>query len=166
MEEGPICIDSIGVSVFSMNTLRPTDEFVYFDDDIGFFVPYSKDGITKYYSEVDNAGLLQRFTFAYCEDNRSTLQKMSDYKQFLRTTPIDDALIKEFADFAAKNGIAPHWYYIKQSQDIILTRLKAMIARDIFGPMAYNVILNRDDNTVQEALNALNKHKAAFPITE
>lgn len=130
------------------------------------FVPYSTDGITKYYTEVDNAGLLQRFTFAYCENNRSTLKKLSDYKQFLRTTPIDDALIKEFADFAAKNGIPPRWYYIKQSQDIILTRLKAMIARDIFGPMAYNVILNRNDNTIQEALNALNKHKAAFPITE
>lgn len=41
-EEGHICIDSIGVSVFSMNTLRPTDDFVYIDDDIGFFVPDSK----------------------------------------------------------------------------------------------------------------------------
>lgn len=130
------------------------------------FVPYNSDGITKYYTDVENAGLLQRFTFAYCENNRSTLKQMNDYKQFLRTTPIDDALIKEFADFAAENGVAPHWFYIKQSQNLILTRLKAMIARDVFGPMTFNIILNRNDNTVREALRALNRHKATFPITE
>ena len=129
------------------------------------FVAYDLDGITNYYIDVRNAGLLQRFAFTYCENNRSSLNGMDDYKQFLRTTPIDDALIREFADFASSNGIAPRWYYINQSRDLILTNLKAMIARDIFGPKAYYSILNRDDKTVQTALKALNRHKAAFPIT-
>ena len=123
------------------------------------------DGINGYYVEVENAGLLQRFAFTYCENNRATLNQMSDYKQFLRTTPIDNEIIKEFADFAAANGIAPRWYYINQSRDMILTRLKALIARDIFGTQAYFYILNRNDNIVQAALKALNKHKAAYPIT-
>jgi carboxyl-terminal processing protease len=128
------------------------------------FVPYDLSGITNYYVEVENAGLLQRFAFTYCEKNRTSLNQMTDYKQFLRTTPIDNSIIKEFADFAAENGIAPRWYYINKSRDMILTRLKALIARDIFGPQAYYSILNRNDQTVQTALKALNRHKAAFPI--
>ena len=130
------------------------------------FVARDLDGITNYYIDVRNAGMLQRFAFTYCETNRPSLNKMQDYKQFMRTTPIDNALLKEFADFAdATAGIAPRWNEISQSRDVILTALKAQIARDIFGPMAYTSIKNRNDKTVQAALKALNRHQAAFPIT-
>ena len=130
------------------------------------FVARDTAGITNYYIDVENTGLLQRFAFTYCEKNRATLEQMSDYKQFLRTTPIDNDIIKEFADYAADNGIVPRWYYINRSRDLILTKIKAIIAHDIFGPEGYSLIVNRNDNTVQTALKALNRHKAAFPITE
>ena len=131
-----------------------------------FFVARDTAGITNYYIDVDNAGLLQRFAFTYCEQNRTTLEQMSDYKQFLRMTPIDNSLIEAFADFAAENGITPRWYFINQSRDLILTKIKAIIAHDIFGPEGYSAIVNRNDNTVQTALKALNHHKAVFPITD
>ena len=130
------------------------------------FVARDTAGITNYYIDVENAGLLQRFAFTYCEQNRTTLKQMSDYKQFLRTTPIDNSLLEAFADFAAENGIAPRWYYINQSRDLILTKIKAIIAHDIFGPEGYSAIVSRNDTTVQAALKALSKHKAAFPITD
>ena len=130
------------------------------------FVARDTAGITNYYIDVENAGLLQRFAFTYCEQNRTTLEQMSDYKQFLRTTPIDNDIIQEFAAFAADGGIAPRWYYINKSRDLILTKIKAIIAHDIFGPEGYSSIVNRNDNTVQTALKALNRHQASFPITE
>ena len=130
------------------------------------FVARDTSGITSYYIEVANAGLLQRFAFDYCNNNRTSLNKMEDYNQFLRTAPSDEALTKDFADYAAANGIAPRWYYINQSRDVIVNNLKALIARDIFGNQAFYPILNRNDKTVQAALKALNKHKAAFPITD
>lgn len=130
------------------------------------FVPRDTSGLSGYLIEVDNAGLLQRFAFTYCDNNKAALSKMSDYKQFLRMAPSDDDLINMFADFAAEGGVQPRWYYINVSRDVIVTRLKAMIARDVFGSQAYYPILNRNDKTVQQALKALNKHKAVFPITE
>ncbi len=130
------------------------------------FVPRDTSGMTGYYNEINNAGLLQRFAFNYSNDNRSSLSKMEDYKQFLRMAPNDEELINMFADYAAENGVTPRWYYINQSRDMILTNLKALIARDIFGSQAYYPIINRNDKTVQQALKALNKHKAVFPITE
>ena len=130
------------------------------------FVPLDNDGLNGYYYEVEGAGLLHQFAFNYCHDNRPALSKMTDYKQFLRMAPGDDVLIKDFADFANANGIVPRWYYINESHDMIVTKIKALIARDIFGSQAYYPILNRNDKTVQAALKALNKHKAVFPITE
>lgn len=130
------------------------------------FVARDTTGITNYYIEVFNAGLLQRYAFNYCDNHRASLNKMEDHNQFMRTAPSDDAITKDFADFAAANGIAPRWYYINQSQELIATNLKALIARDIFGSQAYYPIVNRNDNTIQAALKALNKHKAAFPITD
>ena len=130
------------------------------------FVARDTTGISNYYIEVANAGLLQRYAFNYCNNNRASLNKMDDYLQFLRMAPSDEVLIKDFADYAANNGVAPRWYYINQSQDLIVTNLKALIARDIFSNQAFYPILNRNDKTVQEALKAMNKHKAAFPITD
>ncbi len=130
------------------------------------FVPRDTSGVTGYYIDVDNAGLLQQFAFSYINDNRESLNKMTDYKQFLRMAPSDEELINMFADFAEKNGVVPRWYYINISRDVIVTKLKALIARDVFGTQAYYPILNRNDKTVQQALKALNKHKAVFPITE
>lgn len=130
------------------------------------FVSRDTSGITNYYIEVMNAGLPQRYAFAYCNSNRASLNKMSDYNQFLRTAPSDDALLKDFADYASRNGVAPRWYYINLSRDMLVTIIKALIAHNAFGNQAYYPIVNRNDKTVQAALKALNKHKAAFPITE
>ena len=130
------------------------------------FVARDTSGITNYYIEVVNAGLLQRYAFDYCNKHRAELNKMEDYNQFLRTAPSDEALIRDFADYASANSIAPRWYYINLSRDVIVTNLKALIARDIFGSQAFYPILNRNDKTVLAALKALNKHKAVFPITE
>ncbi len=130
------------------------------------FVARDTSGITSYFIDVFNAGLLQRYSFDYCNHHRSTLSQMADYNQFLRTAPSDDAMLKDFVDFAASNDVAPRWYYINQSQDLIVTYLKAFIARDTFGIEAYYPILNRNDATIQAALKALNKHKAVFPITD
>ena len=130
------------------------------------FVPRDTSGITNYYMDIFNAGLMERYSFNYCNNNRASLNKMEDYKQFLRMAPSDEVLIKDFVDYAATNGVAPRWYYINLSRDLIVTRLKALIARDAFGNQAFYPIVNRIDKTLQEALKALNKHKAAFPITD
>ena len=130
------------------------------------FVARDTSYITSYYIDVANAGLLQRYAFRYCDQHRASLKKMDDYKQFLRMAPSDDALIKDFADYASANGITPRWYYINISQSEIVKTVKSMIARDIFGTQAFYPILNRNDKAIQAALKALSKHKAAFPITD
>ena len=128
------------------------------------FVPRDTSGVSSYYIDIANAGLMQKFAFRYVDINRNALKQMKDYKQFLRMAPSDDQLLTNFVDYAAQNGVTPRWYYINQSRDLILSNLKALVARDIFGNEAFYPIYNRTDKTIQAALKALSKHKAAFPI--
>ena len=160
--------DSMKIDKSQVFTTLITGRTVYGGGGIvpDIFVARDTSGISNYYIEVVNAGLLQRYAFTYCNNNRADLNKMEDYMQFLRMAPSDDAIVRDFADYASSNGVAPRWYYINQSHDLIVTNLKALIARDIFGAEAYYSIVNRNDKTVQEALKALNRHKAVFPITD
>lgn len=128
------------------------------------FVPRDTSGITSYYIDVANAGLPQKFAFSYVDRNRKSLAQMADYKQFLRTLPSDEVLLGEFVDFASTQGVPARWYYINQSREVLLTSIKALVARDMFGSEAFYPIYNRNDVTIQTALKALNKHKAMFPI--
>ena len=128
------------------------------------FVPRDTTGMSSYYIEIANAGLMQKFAFRYVDINRNSLKQMKDYKQFLRMAPSDEALLNNFVDYATENGVAPRWYYINQSRDLIVSNLKALVARDVFGNEAFYPIYNRTDKTLQAALKALNRHKAAFPI--
>ena len=130
------------------------------------FVARDTAGITSYYIDVANANLLQRFAFNYCNKNRTAFNKLDDYSQLLNVLPNDEELLKEFANFAAQNGVAPRWYYINRSRRLLVTHIKAFIARDIIGNQGFYPIFNSTDNTIQEALKAMNRNKAAFPITE
>ena len=129
------------------------------------FVPRDTSGISSYYVAVINAGMLQQYAFHYADANRSALRQMKDYKQFLRTLPGNEAMLNDFVDYAAQNGIPARWYYIDMSRDLLTTQIKAIIARDAFGSNAYYPIVNRTDKVVEMALKAFDKHKAAFPIT-
>ena len=128
------------------------------------FVARDTTGYTSYYAAILNAGLMQKYAYRYTDINRKQLKKMKDYKQFLRTLPNDESLLVDFVSYAAKNGVPARWYYINISRDIILTQIKALMARDIFGNDAFYPIYNRNDKDIIIALKAINKHKATFPI--
>lgn len=129
------------------------------------FVPNDTTGISSYYINVANVGLLQKFAFKYTDINRKALKELKDYKHFLRVLPSNEALLNDFVTFAAENGIPARWYYINLSRDLIVTQIKALIARYIFGNEAFYPIFNRNDKNIEAALKAFNKHKAAFPIS-
>lgn len=116
------------------------------------FVPNDTAGVNNYYRKVFNAGLLNRFAFKFCDENRATLTKAKNVTELMKLMPSDWQLINRFADFAAKNGVPSQWSYINQSYTRIVTQLKALIARDILGIPGYYEISNTTDPTVDRAV--------------
>lgn len=129
------------------------------------FVPNDTIGITSYYLNVANAGLIQKYTFDYTDRNRQSLSKSKNVGELLASLPDNDTLLQDFVTYAAKAGITPRWYYINLSRGLIVSSLKAMIARNIFGTRGYYEIFNETDPTVISAVKALDEGKAAFPLT-
>lgn len=129
------------------------------------FVPSDTSGITSYYINISNAGLLQKFAYEFADINREEFSQLKDYKQFLRILPSNNALLYDFVTFASKNGVPARWYYINQSKNLIVNNLKALIARDLFGNEAFYPIYNKNDKMIQKAIKAFNENKAAIPIS-
>lgn len=129
------------------------------------FVPNDTSGITSYYINVANAGLLQKFAFAYVDEHRAVLSKAHDVDALLARLPDDDTLLRQFVGFCVNNGIAARWYYINISHDLIVNQLKALIARDAIGYNAFFSIANRIDTNVLRAIEEIDKGSANFPLS-
>lgn len=129
------------------------------------FVPNDTTELSKYYSLVSNAGLFQKFAFDYCDKNRNSLKTCKTTGQLLKQIPSDDELKSQFVEFAQKNKIAPRQFDIEKSKKLIVSLIKALIARDIIGTQGYYEIFNTYDNTVQSAISHINKGAATPPIS-
>lgn len=129
------------------------------------FVPNDTTGITSYYVNVANAGLLQKFAFEYVDSHRDELRNIDSVDKLLARLPKDSVLLRQFVLYASRNGVPARWYYINISTDLIVNQLKALIARDALDYNAYFRIVNNQDVSVIKALEALLDGQAAFPIT-
>ncbi len=127
------------------------------------YVPVDTSGITSYYLNVFNAGLLQRFAFEFCDSHRDELTEADD---ILKVLPSDDVLLRQFCDYASRNGIPARWYYINISHDLIVNQLKALIARDIIGNHAFYEIINTTDNAIEKAVNEIGSGNAKAPVKD
>lgn len=129
------------------------------------FVANDTTGISDYYIKVLNAGLLQKYAFNYTDANRAAFAEIDDLNALLAALPSDDVLLSNFVEYARSEGkVVPRWYYINLSRDLIVSQLKALIARDVLGISASYQVSNRTDTTVQEALKYLRQGDAVKPV--
>ncbi len=129
------------------------------------FVPTDTSGYSKYYFNVMNAGLLHKFAFNYVDANRAALLEAADTDELLELLPSDLELLSKFVIYASNEAKVPtQWYYINISRNLLVSQLKALIARDLFGIEGYYEVINPTDNTVNRALELLDSGSAGFPI--
>lgn len=130
------------------------------------FVPNDTIGITKYYVNVVNQGLLQKYALDYTDAHRTELEQAFDVNELIAMLPSDLQLIQQFVRYTKSNGIDTQWSYINSSASLICNQLKALIARDVLGIGAYYEVSNLIDTTVASAIKHLQEGKADFPITD
>lgn len=127
------------------------------------FVPEDTTGITSYYLEALNRGLIQRFAGEFAEKYRPMIKKKT-IDDLTRVMPRENMLLQSFVSYAAANGLPARWFYINKSRDLLLNQLKAVIARDLIGFNAFIEILNRKDTAVLRALEALERNESPVSI--
>lgn len=124
-----------------------------------YFVPDDTAHVTSYYINVNNHGLTIKYAYQYADANRAEISKAKTVDELMGMLPPDGVLLNDFVKYASANGVPARWYYINISAPLIVNQLKALIARSVFGIQGYYEVMNREDNTVQEALR-----RASMPL--
>lgn len=128
------------------------------------FVPEDTTGMTSYYINVSNAGLLQQYAYDIAEKLRPAMKGVTTVSQFESKLPSNDQLLEGFVDYAASKGVPARWYYIRQSRDLLLRQLKAIIARDAVGYKMFVEMYNDGDKAVDRAVKALKSSESPIQI--
>lgn len=118
------------------------------------FVPLDTTGLTKYYVETVRRGILYNFAFEYVDNNRVYLDQFKDAQSinnYLDSINIFDS----FVQFAEENGVSKSTKGFNQSKEIVNTRLKANIARNLIDNEGYYPIIEKIDKTLGIAIDYL-----------
>lgn len=119
------------------------------------FIPEDTTGFTSYYLNVANQGLIQKYAYSMADEYREKLQGDRTLEKYLQILPPDNVLLENFVAYAVTKGIPARWYYINKSRDLILSQLKAILARDVLGYPAFIELLNQNDKVVLNALQQI-----------
>ena len=144
LDESKIFLTGTGRKVYGGGGIMPD-----------IFVPEDTTGLTSYYMQVANSGLIRQYAYKVAQSYKEVLRNAKNIAQLKKVLPRDNTLLEGFVEYAAANGVPARWYYIRKSQNLILAQLKAIIARDTLGYAAFVEMLNENDPTVREALRAL-----------
>lgn len=119
------------------------------------FVAEDTTGVTTYYLNVNNAGLIQQFAFNIADRYRSLMRGVTTGRHVLNIIPGNETLIEQFAEFAEEKGEPARWYYINISSDLITNQIKSFVVRDVLGYNEFYEIFNSNDRTLNAALKFL-----------
>lgn len=128
------------------------------------FVPEDTTGMTQYYVEAMNRGLIQKYSYRMAEIYRKMLKEKT-LDELMRILPRDNTLLNNFVSYAAENGLPAQWYYIRKSRGLLINQLKAVIARDILGYNEFLQVLNLNDIAVKRAVIELLNGNSPVKIT-
>ncbi len=142
----------------SLKYTTPEGKIVYGGGGImpDIFIPIDTTGITPYFRQVRNRGLMYRYAFKYTDQNRSSLEaykNVTDLKIYLE---LQD-LFNKFVKYAASNGVKPSQKDIEESEFLIHTEIKAYIARNMLDNAGFYPIWRDIDYTLQEAVKYLSE---------
>ena len=153
LDESKIFLTSTGRKVYGGGGIMPD-----------YIVPEDTTGLTSYYLQVSNSGLVRQYAYKVAQSYREVLKNTKSIAQLKKVLPRDNTLLEGFVEYAVANGVPARWYYIRKSRNLILSQLKAVIARDVLGYSAFIEMLNENDPAVAEALRLLEAGEAPVLI--
>jgi carboxyl-terminal processing protease len=118
------------------------------------FIPRDTSEFTDYFAKVVNYGHIYQFAFAYTDQHRTRLATIKNWEAMEKHLD-NQNLVAEFVSYAEKKGVKLVPTQLELSRNIISTRLKAFISRNILGDEGFYPILFKNDPAVLRAIQEL-----------
>ncbi|MBL7113587.1 MAG: S41 family peptidase [Bacteroidales bacterium] len=125
------------------------------------FVPYDTTLFTPYFINVRNRGFIYRFAFKYTDAHRDELQAFDNHRDISEFLD-KQKLLAQFADFAEEMGIKRDLEDMIISEKLIITQLKAYIARNVIDNPGFYPIIQDVDPTLQKGIEILSQLPSAL----
>lgn len=119
-----------------------------------YFVPLDTSGVTAWYTQVMNKGLLTKYTFQFVNQYRDSLEQLKTPNQ-LSDWLEDHNIVEDFVRYAQRQNVRGRTTFISASFPLVLTQIKAGIARLILGDDAYWKLLQEQDPTLNKAVEVV-----------
>ena len=120
------------------------------------FVALDTTGTSDYSRNLLAKGVYNSFCINYIDNNRKNLKKA--YKSeddFSDKFVVEEPLLKEFCDYAVKEGVEFNQEGYDMALPTIKCIIKAIIGRDLFTQSTYYRVTNQINNVYQEALRLI-----------
>jgi carboxyl-terminal processing protease len=124
------------------------------------FVPIDTSFYSDYFDRVVQGGLISQFAYNYVDRHRARLDKET-FEEFDKSFSVTASVFESFTAFAAAHGVPRSEAGIRVSGDVIRTRLKAYIARQLYKSDGFYRVLMADDPGFVVALGLLYKPESA-----
>jgi len=123
------------------------------------FVPIDTTQNSIYLRSLYTNGLFREFALNYSSKNEKRLDKMS-LADFRATFQVTERMLADFVSLARKSEVEYEALGYNTSKQIIKTNIKAQIGRRIWGEEGYFPIVNKEDETLSQAIQLFDKAEA------
>ncbi|MCD8292542.1 MAG: S41 family peptidase [Prevotellaceae bacterium] len=124
-----------------------------------FFVPIDTARYTDYHRNLVAKGVIVGTTTKYIEENRKTLQeKYKQFDLFNKEFEVTEDLLTTLREAADKADIPFDEAQYEASLPLLSLQLKALIARDLWDTGEYYQVINKANDSVNQALKVLNQN--------
>lgn len=130
-----------------------------------YFVAEDTTAFTPYYSECVAKGYVAQFCFEYTDNNRDQLKKFKtsdEIEKYLRKQSVIDKFIK----FADSKGVQRRNNMIYKSQHLFEKAIYGSIIYNMMEMSDYVEYFNRNDETINKAIELFNKKSTKPTIKE
>ena len=122
------------------------------------FVPFDTTYMNEFTMNALSQGMVQEFIYSYYSKQSSSLNKSYNKAgDFIGQFVISDELYKQFIAYCSNNGIRETGAYDPKAKAYICNRLKAFLAKQMFGNDALLMVSTEIDASVQQAMEAFKK---------
>lgn len=121
------------------------------------FVPSDTSSHYRYLNIL--TPFIREYALNYYNDHRSQLEAM-DFQAYRQTFAVSDKAVQMIAEVGNKNDIPFEEASFAFVKPMMKQRIKALIARSVWGNKGYYRIISEDDEIYQKALQSFDKAKA------
>ncbi len=120
------------------------------------FVPLDTTSNTKMYRDVNRQGMFQQFLLTYMDKERKSLEKEYQTEDdFVNNYTVGQKFFDEFIEYVSGEGVDCNDEQLALSEKSMRIRMKALVARYLFGTSAYFRVANENNEALQTAITAM-----------